>query len=75
MDVEDAGCIGNPQRLPMSHELFTEGNTARELLAKQTLQSSPGVEQESASGLRATSQSRVGARCPPYPGSSKAHIV
>ena len=24
------------QRLPMSHELFTEGNLRRELLAKQT---------------------------------------
>ncbi len=74
MDAEDAGRgapsessipdhIMNPQRLPMSHELFTEGNFARELLAKQTLQSAPDREENSTAEKRRTSHSRAGARC------------
>ncbi len=29
--------LPQPRRLPMDHELFTEGNLRREVLAKQTL--------------------------------------
>ncbi len=62
VDANAPDYIRNPHRLPMSHVLFTEGNLAREMLAKQTLQSTPEIDQDGVTKESAALHSRAGSR-------------
>lgn len=66
-DANAPDYIRFPHRLPMSHVLFTEGNLAREVLAKQTLQSIPDSDQDGATQGSAASRSRAGSRLCDWP--------
>ncbi|CAL8466126.1 g5662 [Coccomyxa elongata] len=67
VDANAPDYIRNPHRLPMSHVLFTDGNLAREVLAKQTLQSTPENDQDGVTKESAALHSRAGSRLSDWP--------